>query len=294
MELNEIHKNILSDERKKQKLDRLNRGCNFANLDNSNKPYKIEVLFEVDLNLFEKNVKLVVRHNLFSDYYDESVGFENFIREFDNFVSQPFYIPRNFNRKDNKLDKWELDKIAIRKKIINSSDINIVVYKIAEQYLKKKYKIDDFSNVVKDLLKKQRNATQDEIKAVDRFVYLREKMSNLMAIAGRENVCDYSYCYNADEDETRKISITKETYNRELKEIENEMKELNKKYSFLEIDEQDFRYAEIKKKPKFAEWLKENEAELKKNYEIENEGESFEKYCRNIYDDWVESEKFDE
>ena len=290
MKLNQIHNNILLDIGKKQKLDRWNKGYNFANLDNSNKPYKIEVLLEIDLNLFEKNAELTVRHNLFSKYYDDSVGFENFISEFSNFVSQPFYMLRNFNRKDNKVSEWELDKIDIRKKVIKFSDINIVVYKEAKQYLKDKHKIDDFSKVIKDLLKKQRNTTKDEIKAVDRFVYLQEKMNNLMNMVGNENVSDYGYGYEADEDKTKKIGITKEIYNKELKKIENEIKALSKKYGFFKIDEQDFKYAEIKKKPKFNEWVKENEVELKENYETENEGESFEEYCRNIYDDWVESD----
>ncbi len=289
MELNQIHNNILLNERKKQKLDRWNKGYNFVNLDNSNKQYKIELLLEIDLNLFEKTVELAVRHNLFNSYYDESVGFEDFIRDFKDFVSKPFYIPRNFNRKNNKLGKWELDKIATRRKVVNLSDINIVVYESAEQYLKKKYKIEDFRKVVKGLLKKQRDATKDEMKAVDRFIYLREKMDNLIDMVGRQNISDYGYC---ERDETKRISITKEIYNKELKKIEIEMKALNKKYRFLKIDEQNFRYAEIKKKPKFSEWIKENKLELKENYKAESEGQGFEKYCKNVYDEWVESEGF--
>ena len=127
-----------------RRLENVNKGYTFENIDAENRKLKVEFLLSVDMNLEERKEEIIVQHNLNlsnNPYYSgEQENLENFFSALNNFATTPFYVPRTFNRK-NKLSDWELNKIAVRKTILNFADINIVVYEEADKSLKQK-KID--------------------------------------------------------------------------------------------------------------------------------------------------------
>jgi len=278
-----------------QKLQRENKGYNFLNIDKAKRKYKIEFLLEVSMNFKETEKELIVRHNIDTDYssYCDDDDFETFIKALDEMCAKPYYVPRNFNRKENKLSSWDLRDILLRNKIINFADINVVVYQQAQKYLKQKYKIDDVEKVIKEMLDKQRYATKDEIKAIDKWVYLKGKIKTLKSRSRENN--EYGYCrYRENTDKTITLSLTKKEYNEKLKKIENQMIKLAKSYKLFKFNKNDFDYLEILKKQSFKQFLKENREDLKDDYDGDDMGVSFDEYAKSCYEDYLEENGFDE
>ena len=231
MDTNErqMHEAILSDVRLRQRLRNLNRGYNLLNIDPDKRPYRIEVTLHVKLDLEEHTEELKAHHKLpFSSGWDdlEEDDFEAFLRELAEWVKRPLAKPRSFNRKDTTCGYYGHESIHYRRTTLHMSDVAIIVHSVAREYLKRRYEIEDFRTVVAKLLAKQRDATKEEAKAIDRWVYLEERRLHLD---------------EAVEHETQ-LGITTDEHDDRLKTIENEMQKLARKHEFLDITSVSFRY----------------------------------------------------
>jgi len=117
---------------------------------------------------------------------------------------------------------------------------------------------------------------------VNRFVQLKEKIITLESFKEKENY----YSYSVNKDKTEKIRVTPQEYNKKLKEIETEMRELADKFG-IKLDEYDFKYIKIETKLDFDEWLEKCKDTLKENYDFyeEETTENFEDYCKRLYEE---------
>jgi len=274
-------------------LDRINQGYNFLNVDNqrqeSKKKYYINVFIETKQNLKEKTEEIKIKQNLFSvGYWDNDFNVNNFLEKLDKFSKKLFcIIKKTSNRKNKSNYDTDLSELRdkFRDKTIVFNDIDINITENAEQQLK--YINLDFIGEVKKLLNQQQKTDKSKQKLIDRFVYLKEKVLTLKTFIEKTN----SYDSRKKEDNSLKILITPEEYNQKLKEIETEMKTIAESFG-IELRELD--YIVIKERIGFDEWFKQNEDELKENYE-ENEGESdfenFDEYAEQMY---VEFEGYEE
>ena len=279
MKIDEIHKKIKWDSILRQRLDRNNKGANLFNITSKAKHYEILVKLEISLNLAETKAEISISTDLpFAQYSYEAYDFDSFVREFKEWAKMPQCIPRNFNRKENKMGEWEMQDLNLRKVSVNFSDIDIEVYPMAQKFLAQKG-IRDFPKAVKKLCSLQKKATKSQIKAVDRYIYLLEEIKSLKDRAGKEKNY-YSY-YN--EDKTLKLYISKKEYNNHLKEIEKELKGIVKENSFLKSPESEIEYEEILEKLTYKKFVKEHKEEL----EQELEDGDFDKFCRESYQNWL-------
>jgi len=293
-ELKEIHEDKYNDMRYSIGLEKRNQGFNFFNIKPKNKKYYIEVMLLIDLNLKEKTSRLVVRTDLpFTDYsyrydnpYDKEDKIKDFLKEFREWAKQPYYIYKNLNRK-NPVGSYTLSISGLRKEKISFAEINFIIGELAEEYIKNIY-LMDFKEEIKKIIALQREATREEKRAVKRWIYLKEKIKRLEEFVGKDR-SEYSYSYREDKDKTLKIPLTKKEYNKKLKVIEKEIRELAKKYpSFFNVSESDFKYFKIVKKKSYEVWKKENLEELKEYYE-EDEDYSFEEHCQSNYENYLDS-----
>jgi len=274
-------------------LDRINQGYNFLNVDKQGKEkekkYYINVFIETKQNLKEKTEEIKIKQNLFSvGYWDNDFNVNNFLEKLDKFSKKLFcIIKKTSNRKNKSNYDTDLSELRdkFRDKTIVFNDIDINITENAEQQLK--YINLDFIGEVKKLLNQQQKTDKSKQKLIDRFVYLKEKVLTLKTFIEKTN----SYDSRKKEDNSLKILITPEEYNQKLKEIETEMKTIAESFG-IELRELD--YIVIKERIGFDEWFKQNEDELKENYE-ENEGESdfenFDEYAEQMY---VEFEGYEE
>lgn len=279
-----------------EKLDRRNRGLNILNADKFFKPDKffIEVKKEVELNLVNHSSKLVVDTDFpFCDWkygYGE-INPEYFLQQLKEWISIPrynFFLQHN-RKRDNKASWINLPKF--RKVDIQFEDID---FRIGEQA---QHDINllgfDFIKTVKKLLSQQREATDKEAKDFERFKFLLEEIENLERQIPKRN----EYSYYQKKDRTIKITIDKKTYNEKLKIVEQELKKLCKKYSFLEMPKID--YEEIPKKLSFKDWKAENGIEANDNWvdfddeEKEEYDGDFENYLKFCYEYYIENTDFD-
>ncbi|MDP8216007.1 MAG: hypothetical protein P9L98_01630 [Candidatus Kaelpia imicola] len=279
MEIDEIHEKIKEDIKLQQRLDRRNKGVNLFNIIPEYKRYGIIVKLEVSLNLAETKAEISISTDLpFVGYY-ETHGLDSFVAEFTRWVKIPQYIPRNFNRKENKMSMWEMENLNLKKVSVNFEDIDIVVYPMAKKFLAEKG-ICYFPKVVKKLCSLQKETTKLQIKAVDRYIYLLEEIKSLKDRIGKEK----NYYYSCDEDKTLKLYISKKEYNNQLKEIEKELKEITKKNPFLEFPESKIEYEEVIEKLSYKKFVKQNREDLEQEFE---EGD-FEEFCKESYQNWLE------
>jgi len=235
----EIHEAIRLDARLSEKLNKLNKGYNFINLDPMNRRYRIEVKLFVELDLEGREDNLFIDHNLPMRYCYGDDSFQTFLRELSAWVKKPCYIPRSIHRK-SKLGSYDMRKTTDCRQVeIRPADVAVVVHDVAREYLKQKHGVDDFQKVVLDLLAQQKRATKGQIRAIDRWVYLEERKLHLDKAVESD---DGYYSYR--EDNTQKFKLSIEEYNKRLKDIEKEMRELAKKHRFLDIEDVRFRYLE--------------------------------------------------
>jgi len=274
-----------------QRLSRLNKGFNFANINRELRKYKVEVMLSVSMNFEENRAVLIVRHNLdginrysySSDCYKYGgVVLAEFLCMLSDHASTIYYIPRSYNRKNLA----QFNDISFRDNIINFADINFVIHEQAKKMLDR-LKVD-FVHEVEEALKQQREATSFEIKAADRFIYLKEKISELKELANKRVRYEYSN-YRDDEDRSIQLKIGRTEYNKRLKEIEKEMKDISKRYDFIKFNKQLFDYFE--EPMSYIKYLKENKEELKQFYDENYSGEdteSYDDYCNQQYENYVE------
>jgi len=271
------------------KLFRINKGYNFFNLEQKEKKYFIEVMLETYLNLKEKTETIRVKTDLptYTTWGNlRSLEIPDFFNELEKFVKKPLVKIKNFNRK-NKLQSYEISNLKdnFRDKTLKFEDIKITIGELAEKKLKE-MGIDDFKKKVREILDLQKTADKKTQELVNKFVRLKEKMLILNELV-RDN--EY-YGYSEDRDDTIKIKLTPLEYNKKLKEVETEMKEIAKKLN-VEVRDYDFKYLPIERKVSYEEWFKMYKDELEENfnnlcqeYGDESEYGSFDEYCRDLYE----------
>ena len=152
----------------------------------------------------------------------------------------------------------------------------------------------DFIGEIKNLLSKQREATDKEAKDFERFRFLLEDIGNLKRQLPKTD----TYYYDSERDKTFNISIDKVTYNDKLNKIEVELIRLCKKYSFLEMPT--ISYKEILRRLNFEDWKSENNVEFEdewSNFDDEEKEEydgDFENFLKWGYDEYLLNNDFDE
>ena len=266
-----------------KRLEKVNKGYTFDNIDAEKRKLKIEFLLEVKMNLEERNNKIIVKTNIEGLIHYGGSGLKDFFKDLNEFATGVYYIPQTFNRKGT-YSAYRYNNLPLRDITLNFADINIVVYEQARDYLKSKN--IDVVDLIKKSLNQQRNATTIEKNAVDRYTYLCEQIDTLNSRLKKSN--DYGY-YGQDRDKTIKLEIDKKEYNKELKIIEGKLKTCIKKFPLLEMPK--LRYEEIIKKPSYKVWLKGNKQELDDNY---NNDDDYNDYCKENYNNYLEMNDFDE
>lgn len=279
-----------------QRLEKINKGHNFYNLEQREKKYFIEVMLDTSIDLLEKEEEIRVETDLpmgirgWNNLRSQDVI--DFFKEFENFVKKPLVKIRTSNRK-NTIDSWKLDSIKenFRDRTLKFSDINISIGELAKKKLKA-IEINDFEGKVKKLLDLQQTTGEETQKQVDRFVQLREKMLILKDLVGK-NIDDYyGYGWDRKKDDTIKLTLTSLEYNEKLKEIEIEIREIAKKLNIKNIG--DFDYLKIQKNIGYDEWLKTNKEDLEMNFNQYNDEydddeekpyKNFDDYAEQMYDE---------
>ena len=112
-------------------------------------------------------------------------------------------------------------------------------------------------------------------------MFAKEKIENLKNLLCKERT---SYSYSSKpKDETIKMPLTAEEYNSKLKDVETELRTFEKEFG---LEEEKLGYIEIKEKieDNFENWVKENEDELRENFEQnEDDTQTFDEYCDFCY-----------
>ena len=107
MKLSNLHEIIRRDFILQQRLQKKNKGINFFNINSSTEQgYKIDVMLEIHLDLKETRVNLHINTDLPFMNCWKSYDFDSFVKEFKEWALLPYYIPRQCNRKDNKMSRW--------------------------------------------------------------------------------------------------------------------------------------------------------------------------------------------
>lgn len=282
--------NIRIDE---QRLDRLNKGTNFFSLNNDykKKKYYISVMLDVALNLKEKRESIEVDTNLpiSEGYWRSGLRIDEFFEKLKNFANRPLgkIIIPNKDTKRCEISSYQFGEIEhlIRDETINFEDIDITIGELAREKLK-----IDFEKEVKKILDEQVSSNKQE--QIDTYVRLKTKIENLKKLLCKES--NYGYGYREEKDETIKMPLTAEEYNSKLKEVETELKTIEKEFGLKEsVSECD--YIKIKSDDEscndFKEWLADNEEELRNNFESDNdEGMTFDEYAEMCYSESCEDE----
>lgn len=293
----EIHKDILNDNRLSQKLMKSNKGANLINTkDSYKKKYYINILLEIEINLLKTTSTVIVKSNLpFADWrYDhKEINPQLFLQQFKEWASRPLFIPRHFNRKnryfndDRKMSDW--DSPFQRKQNIPFEEIEIMIYPEAQKHIKNALSTTPqrIISQIKEICESQRLANKEEAKDFDRFVALVEQSKDL-----KDQVPDDKhYGYGYEKDQTLKITITKKEFNQRQHKIENELLKLANKYPFLTLPELGY-YHLIKKIPE-GKWIKQNRKELKNQYDQGDNEIEFKEFCQDAYLQWAEENDFE-
>lgn len=260
-----------------QRLDRINKGTNFLNLAEreEGKKYYINVFLETSLNLKDKRETLSVESNLPSCSYrgGEVISFLNELKEY---VKLPYGKIFDTNRKDNnKVSHYNLG-LHTRDTEVRFEDIEFDIGELAE---KKLQEMDlDIKEEVKKILGEQE---EDKQKQIDAFVQLKEKIEILKNLIGSKS---YGYGYNQEKDNTIKILLSPEEYNSKLKEIEKKMIKLEKEFNIQYPMRFEYIKTEEEQAGTFETWFKENEEELREQFESgDSEEMTFDEYAEMCY-----------
>lgn len=276
---------------REERVSKQNRGLNLFNADKFKPNFFISILKKVELNLLEKEEKVVVESNLIgSTYYGwDRMSVEEFLKRLKDYLSRPVYqFQTQFNRRrENKVDFYW--KAKFRTKDFEFADVKIQVGEQAQEY------VDslpfNFIEEVKKIIANKKIPTDKEIKDFEKYSYLYHRKEDLERQV-KQVSNSYGYGYRESEDKTIKISIDFEEYNSKLKEVETEMKALCKKYPYLEFPR--FDYVEIKEPIKYEDWLKEHESEVRESWdefddeqkdEWDGDFDSYAHYCYESFDE---------
>ena len=217
-----------------EKLEKANYGLNILNASSVLKPRKfyIEVKNIRKGNLVTATQFIDVKTDLpFSSwsYRFEACGIKEFIQELADWVSIPryeFFVQHN-RKYENKISLWDLPKFRVSD--IKFEDVDFDIGEEAEKEIKKMG--FDFKEEVKNILSQQREANKQEGKDFERFVFLSEEIDNLKRQIGTRT----NYGWSSGGDETLKITLDKEIYNKRLIKIKEELEALCEKYSFFKM-----------------------------------------------------------
>lgn len=261
-----------------QQLDRINKGTTFFNIGEryNGKKYYIKVFLKISQNLKEKEEKIEVDSNLpvSSSYWDRENEVNQFLEKLKNYVNRPLAnirIPAK-----SVISTWELSSIRdnLRRETLTFSDIEFEIGDLARK------RIGNFEEQVKEILGEQKedNSTQ---KKVNSYVRVMEKVYSLKNLLCKKD--------HQETDETIKLPITPEEYNTKLKEIEKELRVLEKEFNLREAN---LEYIEIKEGTSYSEWLKEHRDELKENFEENGDDNemTFDEYAEMMYREFEEEE----
>lgn len=147
-------------------------------------------------------------------------------------------------------------------------------------------------DLVNDVLMIQKNATQEQELAVKKYIELLNQ-KKLLDKLGKGASLDYSYKNRFNDTsylKTKTLNISINEYNKRLKEIQKEIKELCSKHKFLSYSDYKFNY--IKKPLSFDKWFEEQKETLKDEYEEgkndaednDEEMESFDDFADRCYE----------
>lgn len=226
------------------RLDVINKGTTFFNIAEKSispnrKKYHLQVNLETRQNLKEKSEEIAVEDNLPIREYgywrqDKDDDVDEFLAKLKRYVSRPLgkvIIPLK-----SKVSSYDIGiKDTIREETIDFDDIDISVGELARKKLKEKG-IVDFEGEIKKILS---NQTEDNAQEkVNAYVVLKDRISALKNLIGRNSSYSYSY-YNEKKDETIKIPLTPEQYNEKMKEIEVDLRVLEKAFG-IKQEELDF------------------------------------------------------
>ena len=216
MEINNVRVNT-------ERLENLNNGINFLNIDNQEQErYYIKVSLYSNLTLKSNDEKIKVDSNLpfiSWSYYETEV--DSFFKQLDKFCKNPLAVVNLTNRKE-KISSYELHDIksAIRNITIDFKDIDFEIGELAEKKLK-----FNFIEKVKKILKQQK-VNRDVQSDVDRFCQLKEKILTLKSFREKD---DY-WGSSRKRDETERIRLTPQEHNKQLRVIEIEMIDIAEKF----------------------------------------------------------------
>jgi hypothetical protein len=282
-----------------QKLEELNKGFNFFNFTQTKKKYYIKVNLVVTQDLKTREEVLDVRDNLYVTHrgYYKEYDVVDFLKDLKEFSEKPLAKIMTISRKgygyngnysyNSYSNGYSEIKDKIRTETINFSDIEISIGDLAREKLKK---IDiDFESEVKEILKKQKDINKEMQEKVNRYVFLEEKISMLKSLIKEES--RYSYSYNKPKDNTSKIILSPNEYNTKLKEIETEMRELEKYFGLKEMR---FDYIKIQEEVSYENWFKENERELRINFSESESEMTFEEYAEQVFEQRDSDDEFEE
>ena len=244
--------------------------------------YFIYAMLETKQDLKEKEEKVVVQTNLpmvKENSWRDTFSPDEFFEGLKGFAKHPLAkirIPLK-----SGITSWELDSLKenLRSETIKFDDINIQVGELAKKKLKKDFVLD-----IEKVLNSQDNTSHKEIQEkVNAYITLREKIEALknLLCKGSER---YGYGYKENKDDTIKLPLTAEEYNSKLKEIEKELRVLE---VFFGLRETDLDYEKVKDEHTFDNWLKENEEQLREDFENNQEEDSemtFDEYAEMVFE----------
>jgi len=232
------------EQEEKDKLLKANQGVNLLNYnDNTKTKYHIKLWLEVTSNLLKTEEMLRIATNLpFCDYHyswgDKSL--EDFFEDLTQWVSKPQFNNEDYKsynrRRDNKFTKdWYSN--PFREERLKIEDIDIVIMPIAQEFLSRNgfLKTMKFTFVegIKELLVKQKRATEEESVFFNRFYELKERLDDFKRQIPKQS--RYGYWSDSEVGEPMKITLTRAEYNKRLRAIEKEMKSIVKNYGFLSV-----------------------------------------------------------
>lgn len=297
MEIEEMHNAIMKDSRAKQRLTRENKGANLANINiKKGNGYWIKVLLSVELDLVESKSRISIQANLPFAHWIEYDSVESFADNFKEWATTPRYYARNYNRLDeNTINSYELRHL--RQPKIAIDEIDITIYPEAQKWLQAHQK-RDFAQIVKEICQQQKEATPQQRRDTDRYIYLLEKMGQLKKLLKEKRSDNSYYGYGGQKDNTKKVSITKDEYNNQLTQIKKEITAICKTHSYLKLPR--IEYQEKKFRPTFKQWQTENKGQLRENWDDyldEDEKQSysgnFNKYSQQAYNEYIEEREWD-
>jgi len=298
---NEVYDEYRKLRDREEKLTKNNKGLNLLGNFIERKPrgFYISLMVETKVNLKGKKENIDISSNLpffsYSYSYDKK-GIQDFLDKLKEYCKKPFYkFPKQRNRKaDNKMSMWRLPNFREEKILFEEID-----FRIGEKAVGKLHKDKlDFVEVVKSILKYQKQITNEEETDFNKYFLLCERIEDLKRQINHKENYGYGYGYKKVTDTTLTFEITKEEFNKKLKVLEMELKSLCDKYEVLTMP--NIRYKEIVKQMSCEDWCIDNEEDVRDSWDNDEDEEvkeeldnNFDNYLVEKYEQYVENTDFD-